>query len=121
MMLLLKEILVCAMLLAGSLLMMLAGLGIQRFTSPLNRAHALSKASTLGITFLLGALWISLSDEIAGLKILLVIVFSLLTIPLAGHLIALFAFQHDRAPLPSPPRKTTPELPPPPTDGTQKP
>ncbi len=114
-MMLLQEIVVSAMLLAGSLLMMLAGLGIQRFGGPLNRAHALSKASTLGICLLLGALWVSLNDEIAGLKILLIIVFSLLTIPLAGHLIALFAFQNDRSPLPTPPRKTTPEEPPPPT------
>lgn len=111
-MMLLREILICAMLLSGSLLMLLAGLGIQRFTGPLNRAHALSKASTLGICLLLGALWVSLNDEIAGLKILLVIVFSLLTIPLAGHLIAVFAFQNDRTSLSTPPRKTTPDAPP---------
>ena len=104
----LREILICAMLLVGSGFMLLASLGIQRFAGPLSRAHALSKASTLGICLLLGALWISLDDEIAGLKILLVIVFSILTIPLAGHLIALFAFQNDRTPLPTPPRKPTP-------------
>lgn len=104
----LQEILICVMLLGGSLLMFLASLGIERFAGPLNRAHALSKASTLGICLLLGALWVSLDDEIAGLKILLVIVFSLLTIPLAGHLVALFAYQNDRTTLPTPPRKKTP-------------
>jgi multicomponent Na+:H+ antiporter subunit G len=120
-MMLLQEILVCALLLAGSMLMMLAGLGIQRFGGALNRAHALSKASTFGICLLLGALWISLNDEIAGLKVLLVIVFSLLTIPLAGHLIALFAFQNDQTSLPTPPRKTPLEVDSPPAARTQKP
>src|SRR5690606_1591453 len=106
------EIVTCAMLLGGSLLMLMAALGIQRFADPLCRAHALSKASTLGICLILGAHWISMDDEIAGLKILLIIVFSLLTLPLSSHLIAAFAFQNDRTPPPAPRSKTPPEQPP---------
>lgn len=108
MILLLKEIVICVMLLAGSLLMLLSALGIQRFADPLCRAHALSKASTLGICLLLGALWVAMDDEIAGLKILLIIVFSLLTLPLSSHLIASFAYQNDRTPPPAPKQKTPP-------------
>jgi multisubunit Na+/H+ antiporter MnhG subunit len=58
------------------------------------RAHALAKASTFGITLVLIALWIALGDDISRLKILLVIAFSLLTIPLTGHLIALLLYRH---------------------------
>lgn len=105
---LLKEIVICAMLLGGSLLMLLAALGIQRFADPLCRAHALSKASTLGICLLLGAHWVAIEDDIAGLKILLIIVFSLLTLPLSSHLIASFAFQNDRTPPPPPSRRNPP-------------
>lgn len=81
------------LLLAGSSLMLLAALGLTRFQDPLSRAHALTKATTLGISLMLVALWIFLEDEISGLKILLVIVFSLLTTPLSGHLVASLSYR----------------------------
>lgn len=88
----LQELIVSLMLLGGSSLMLLAGIGVIRFPNALCRSHALAKASTLGICLLLGALWITLNDELSGLKILLVICFSLLTIPLSGHLVARFGY-----------------------------
>ena len=97
---LIREIIVSLMLLGGSFLMLLAGIGIIRFPDPLCRSHALAKASTLGICLMLGALWITLDDEISGLKILLVMAFSLLTIPLAGHLVAKFAHGFESEPAP---------------------
>jgi multicomponent Na+:H+ antiporter subunit G len=70
------------------------------------RAHALAKATTFGICLMLAALWISLGNEIAGLKLLLVITFLFLTIPLAGHLVALLAYRQrkgqERPPTPRP-------------------
>jgi multicomponent Na+:H+ antiporter subunit G len=83
-----REIFTCIFLLAGSLAMLLATIGVVRFRDTLCRSHALTKATTFGVSLLLVALWIALGDDIAGLKILLVVSFCLLTIPLASHLVA---------------------------------
>ena len=106
-----REILICLLLLSGSLLMFLAGLGVLRFADALCRSHALAKASTCGICLLLLALWITLNDEISGLKIFLVITFSFLTIPLASHLTALLIYRHGQksAPGPQEPERRPPE------------
>jgi multicomponent Na+:H+ antiporter subunit G len=98
-----REILIGLLLLSGSFLMFLAGLGLLRFSDALCRAHALAKASTCGICLLLLALWVTLNDEISGLKIFLVITFSLLTIPLASHLTALLIYRHGQK-IPAAPR-----------------
>lgn len=89
------DIIVCALLLSGSLLILISGIGLLRFPDALCRAHALAKASTCGICLMLGGLLVALEDEISALKILLIIVFTLLTIPLAGHLTALAAYRHE--------------------------
>lgn len=82
------EFILCLLLLSGSILMLLATIGLVRFKDTLCRLHALTKATTLGVSLLLAALMIKLDDDIANWKILLVIGFTLLTIPLASHLIA---------------------------------
>lgn len=87
------DILVCVLLLVGSTLMLFASLGLFRFADVLCRAHALAKATTFGICTMLIALWIRLGDDVTGLKLLLVIFFSMLTIPLASHLIALLVYR----------------------------
>ncbi len=83
-----EELIICALLLIGSLVMLLASVGVLRFPDTLCRAHALTKATTFGTSLLLIALWVSLGDEVAGLKILLVIAFCMLTIPLSSQLVA---------------------------------
>ncbi len=83
-----SEVLICALLLTGSIVMLLASIGVLRFPDTLCRAHALTKATTFGSSLLLIALWISLREEVAGLKILLVIFFCMLTIPLSSQLVA---------------------------------
>ena len=88
------EIVTSVLLLAGSILIFLAAIGIVRFADALCRGHALAKASTFGTCLVLFGLWIAMNDEISRLKILLVIAFSLLTIPLTGHLIALLFYRH---------------------------
>ena len=89
-----RDIIVAVFMLAGSILMLLAAIGIVRFSDALCRSHALAKASTFGITLVLIALWMALGDDISRLKIVLVIAFGLLTIPLTGHLIALLIYRH---------------------------
>lgn len=92
------DLLVGIMLLIGSTLMFFASLGLLRFSDALCRAHALTKATTFGICTMLLALLLGLSDSVSGLKILLVMVFSMLTIPLASHLIALLLYRLERNP-----------------------
>jgi multicomponent Na+:H+ antiporter subunit G len=87
------ELIVGVMLLIGSTLMLFAAIGLLRFSDVLCRSHALAKATTFGICMMLIALWVSLNEDVTGLKILLVISFSLLTIPLASHLIALLVYR----------------------------
>ncbi len=87
------DLIVGVMLLIGSTLMLFAAIGLVRFPDVLCRSHALAKATTFGICMMLIALWVSLNDDVTGLKILLVISFSLLTIPLASHLIALLVYR----------------------------
>lgn len=97
-----REIIASLLLVLGSSLMLLAGIGLVRFRDPLSRAHALTKATTLGISLLLVALWVILEDDISGLKILLVIIFCLLTTPLSGHMVASLYYRqlHKKEPPP---------------------
>lgn len=87
------ELIVSVLLLIGSVLMLFSSIGILRFSDVLCRAHALAKATIFGICTMLIALWIGLSDDVSGLKLFLVICFSMLTIPLASHLIALLVYR----------------------------
>jgi multicomponent Na+:H+ antiporter subunit G len=98
-----REVLVGAMLLGGSTLMLFAALGLLRFRDALCRAHALAKATTFGVCMMILALWIHLGDEVSGLKLTLVLAFSLLTIPLASHLIALLLYREKLRRVATPP------------------
>lgn len=89
-----RDIVVGALLLAGSTLMLFAAIGLVRFHDVLCRAHALGKATTFGVSLLIVALWLHLANEVSGLKLGLVLAFSLLTIPLASHLVALLLYRH---------------------------
>lgn len=80
-------------LLSGSLLILLGSWGVVKMPDVLCRAHALSKALTLGISLMLIGMWIPLEDEKLDLKISLAILFLLTTIPLAAHLFALLAYR----------------------------
>ena len=88
-----RELLVGLLLLSGSTLMLFAALGLLRFRDVLCRAHSLAKATTLGICLMLLAFWIHFGNEVSGLKLALILAFSLLTIPLASHLIALLMYR----------------------------
>lgn len=82
-------------LLGGSIFVFIGSLGVARMPDVLCRAHALSKALTLGMVLMLIALWIAVGPKQADLKILLAILFLVTTIPIAGHLFALLAVKED--------------------------
>lgn len=87
-----REIFTAILLLSGSTLTLIAAIGILRLPDVLCRAHALTKAMTMGISLLLIALWVHLGHEV-GLKILIAIAFQLLTIPVSGHLFGLIVLR----------------------------
>lgn len=88
-----SEILVGVLMGAGTLLMMVAGIGVVRMPDALCRGHAVAKAVSLGIALILMGLWAHLGAKTDGLKLLLAIVFQLLTIPVASHLLARAVYQ----------------------------
>ena len=94
-------------LLAGSALTLVATIGILRLPDVLCRAHALTKAMTMGISLLLLALWIHMGEEV-GLKVAIAIIFQFLTIPVSGHLLGLIVLRK-QMPRWHPPAKHKPE------------
>lgn len=89
------ELLTCILLLLGMAFIVIAAIGAVRLPDVLCRSHAVAKAVTLGIFAMLLGLWLHLGAEEVGLKIPLAILFQVITIPVASHLISLLAFQKD--------------------------
>lgn len=80
-------------LIIGATFILIAGVGLVRLPDSLCRAHALSKALTFGICIMLLAFLAKAEDAATVVKVLLAIGFQLLTIPLAGHIFALYAYK----------------------------
>lgn len=89
----LRLILVCALMLSGSLLMTLSAYGLLKFPDVYSRGHAQTKATTLGICAMLAGLWIELGKQQGGWPLFFGILAQAVTIPVSGHMIALLAFQ----------------------------
>lgn len=77
-------------LLTGVLFILIANYGILRMPDVYCRAHALSKAVTLGVLLMLLGLWTHSGIEAMGLKIALTVLFQFITIPLSSHLFLYF-------------------------------
>lgn len=73
----------------GAFLNLAAAFGVVRLPDVYTRNHAASKATTLGVVFLLLAtfLYFYIEMEIFESKLILTIVFLFLTSPVSGHLI----------------------------------
>lgn len=76
----------------GCFFLLVAGVGIVKFPDAYCRAHALGKATTLGVIFLLLALGFFV-EAVAWWKVALGIAFQLVTIPVASHLFCLVAYR----------------------------
>ena len=81
-----------ALLIAGSLFCMVAAVGMLRLPDTLIRMHAATKAGTLGAGCILLAAALAGGDLGTTLKATAVILFLLLTAPVAAHLIARAAY-----------------------------
>ena len=74
-------------LLGGAFLAFAAGVGALRFPDLLSRMHAATKPQTLGLILVLAGLALRLRTGGAVWALVLVVVFQLLTAPVAAHLV----------------------------------
>jgi multicomponent Na+:H+ antiporter subunit G len=73
--------------LAGAVLILLAGIGVVRFDDALARMHALTKATTLGVLLVLLGAAVDLTDLNDITSLVLAAALQVLTSPVSGHLI----------------------------------
>ncbi|RIX97740.1 monovalent cation/H(+) antiporter subunit G [Aureimonas flava] len=88
----LLSLLALASKLVGVVFLFAAALGLLRFSDPLQRMHAATKAGTLGAGFVVLGVVLQLQRLDATLIGLAVVLFLLLTIPVAGHLLGRAAY-----------------------------
>lgn len=81
-------VVIATLLLAGTALGALAGLGLHRFDSLYARMHAATKPASLGLLFVAGATAVGLGDGGAAVKLALVVLLQFVTAPIASHAIA---------------------------------
>lgn len=86
-------------LLAGALLTFIAGIGMVRFPDLLSRMHAASKPQVLGLIFVLigfGLKLLSVETHVFSIgSLILVALFQIVTIPVAGHIAARVGYRTD--------------------------
>ncbi|WP_093190699.1 monovalent cation/H(+) antiporter subunit G [Salimicrobium halophilum] len=94
---LLFDILIIFFLLSGTFFVLSGALGVVRFKNVYLRLHAATKSSTLGVAgLMLGAFLFMLTEHgiISG-KLLLGILFVLITAPVSAHMIGRAAYKSD--------------------------
>jgi multicomponent Na+:H+ antiporter subunit G len=87
------ELALSALVLTGGFFAFIAGLGILRLRDVLMRMHASTKAGTLASGLILLAVAIGLGDTSTVARVVAIIVFLLLTAPVAAHMIGRAAFR----------------------------
>ncbi|MFD1038560.1 monovalent cation/H(+) antiporter subunit G [Virgibacillus byunsanensis] len=95
------NILVILLILSGTFFVLSSSIGVIRFPDVFTRLHASTKASTLGVSsILIGAfLFLYVSHTMISGKLLLAIVFILLTAPVAAHMISRAAHRNGVKPV----------------------
>jgi multicomponent Na+:H+ antiporter subunit G len=92
------EWLTVVLMLIGSLLALLASVGLVRFPDTFLRMQATAKASTLGLACLLAGAALQLPDVSSIIRLGSIAAFIMLTAPLSAHVVARAAL-HRRTPL----------------------
>lgn len=82
------EIIIGILLLIGSLLMLIASIGLLKFKDTFSRLHATTKSPSLGILLIVFAVTLYFSSFIIVLKAILIMHFIYLTAPLAAHAVS---------------------------------
>jgi len=87
-----SEVFVQAFILAGSVFMLLAGIGVLRMPDLYMRLSTVTKGSTMGIFLLLVGVMIEFHTLGVFIKVLAVLVFGLVTSPVAAHMVSRAAY-----------------------------
>ncbi|MEM9200578.1 MAG: monovalent cation/H(+) antiporter subunit G [Actinomycetota bacterium] len=87
------ELISALFILLGSLFSLLASVGLHRFDDVFARMHAAGKASTLGMLLILIGVGLRIGDAGAWMKISVVAVLAIITIPAGVHVIARAAWR----------------------------
>lgn len=74
-------------LLTGALLALAASVALVRFPDVFSRMHAATKPQTLGLICILIGMALRVQDVVAITTVILVILFQLLTAPVASHMV----------------------------------
>jgi len=85
-------IVVGSLLVLGTALMALAGIGVYRMPDLFTRMHASTKGASLGVAVLLLAAVLSFQDLSVGTKAALTTAFIFLTAPVAAHMLGRAAY-----------------------------
>jgi multicomponent Na+:H+ antiporter subunit G len=88
-----REVVAAVLLVVGVFFYFSGAIGILRFPDVYNRIHASTKTSTIGIASILLADLVSLGVEPVTVKAMAIIVFLMITYPVAGHLLARAAYR----------------------------
>lgn len=82
------ETAIAILILAGSLYMLIAALGIVKLRDVYMRMHAITKAASLGAILMLASVSLIYTQWIVWVEALMVVVFIIITAPIASHMIA---------------------------------
>ena len=88
-----NETIVSILIMLGGAFAAVAGLGLLRLPDVLIRMHASTKAGTLGVGLIVLGVSVHFGSSLVITKALLIIVFLLLTAPVAAHLIGRAAYR----------------------------
>jgi multicomponent Na+:H+ antiporter subunit G len=81
------EIAAWLLILSGSLLALVAGIGLQRFPDVFARMHAATKPATLGLILILAGTALLIEDRGSTTKLLLVLILQFITAPVGAHMV----------------------------------
>lgn len=87
------DVLAGALMLAGAVLALIAGIGLQRFDDVFARMHAATKPATLGLLLVLTGAALRMSDVDSVAKLALVVVLQFATAPVGSHLVGRAAYR----------------------------
>ena len=82
------EWIVSILLIAGSLFMLVAAIGVVKLSDVYMRMHAITKAASLGAILMLTAVFLWHPQWIVGIEAFMVVIFVIFTAPIGTHMIA---------------------------------
>jgi multicomponent Na+:H+ antiporter subunit G len=89
----LGQVVVAVMLLAGCLLALVAAVGLHRFPDLFCRMHGATKPASLGLLLVVIATSVTVTGSGSSIKLLLVVALQFMTAPVAAHMIGRAAYR----------------------------